>query len=154
MIKETSITANTKCRSISSGSAHRSCGPEGSSLYLKLAAKLDNMCKSTTLCWFGLPKNCRVEELLESSWGGSIGRGHWWSCSLSCSEVSRIVEMLGLWKDHQEKTANVEVEPHCACETSCICHGWQSQESGPPSSLEPIRSWVSPRCWKLSYLHL
>lgn len=91
---------------------------------------------------------------LKSSWGGSVGRGHWWSCSLSCSEVSRIVEMLGLWKDHQEKTANVEVEPNCPCETSCMCHGWQSQELGPPSSLEPIRSWVNPRGWKRSYLHL
>lgn len=66
------------------------------------AAELDNMCKSPTRCLWATERLQGWRGPGEHLTGG-IGRGHWPSCSLSGSEISSTVEMLGLRKDHPEQ---------------------------------------------------
>lgn len=54
--------------------------------------KFDTMCKSPTRCWFGLHKNCRVEEVLESSWGVALGE------AIGEAAASVVVKSLEQWR--------------------------------------------------------
>lgn len=116
------------------------------------------ICRYPTGCWFGLHESCRTEKVLESTRDLTLCEtrgGRWWSCDSVAMKLQwscSIVEMPGLWEDHQGQQqvwSGSQTEP--VRQAACVVAA-RAGEVGHPRALEPSRSWLSPRCWKMNYL--